>query len=441
MRIIRAARASGPVLLFVLAVASVAQTHPRKPRPTPATPAPAPAPTFPLKTLKVTGNKNYTADQILGVAALKLGEPVTKDSFEAARNRLLSTGVFDIVGYRFEPSQDGKGYDGVFEVTEMKQLFPLRFEDLPADDAQLRAWLKQKDPLFAPKIPATQPELERYAKIISEFLAQHDFHDPVIGKLTPDIPPELVVVFRPAAPHPSVARVKFTGSGPIVAETLQKEIYQVAVGSIYTEPNFRTLLDTTIRPLYEARGQIRVAFPIVETASATDVKGIVVTVTVEPGPVYKLGKVSFTGAQAPQQPYEKLAKLPKDDTANFDQVKTAQKNIEESFRKSGFLQVKSEVKRTLHDAEKTVDLNFQIAPGPQFTFGQLSIVGLDLVSEPVIRKMWGLQPGRPFNIDYPNHFLDRVKEDGVFDNLKSARADTKINNENQVVDVTLYFNQ
>ena len=434
------AQASGPVLIFVLACSTFAQTHQRKPRATPPPPS-NPASTFPLETLKVSGNKNYTADQILAVAGLKLGETVSKDNFEAARNRLLSTGVFDIVGYRYEPAKDGKGFDGVFEVTEMKQLFPLRFEDLPATDAQIRAWLKQKDPLFAPKIPATQPELDRYAKLISEFLAEKDYHDPVIGKLTPDVPPELVVVFRPAAPHPSVARVKFIDGGPISAETLQKEMYQVAVGSVYTEPNFRTLLDTTIRPLFEARGQIRVSFPKIETAPAADVKGVVVTVAVDPGPVYKLGRVNYTGAPAPQQPYDKLAKLTKDETANFDQVKNAQKNIEDSFRRSGFLQVKSEVKRTLHDAERTVDLTFQIAPGPEFTFGQLSIVGLDLVSEPVIRKMWGLQPGRPFNPEYPNHFLDRVKEDGVFDNLKNTRSDTKVNAENQVVDVTLYFNK
>jgi outer membrane protein assembly factor BamA len=427
--------------LLLAAALVFAQTHPRKPRSTANTTQQPQTSTFPLETLKVTGNQNFTAEQVLSVAGLKLGAPVTKDDFEAARNRLLATGVFDIVGYRYEPAKDGKGYDGVFEVTEMKQLFPLRFEELPATDAELRGWLKQKDPLFAPKIPATQPELDRYTKLIAEFLAAKDYHEPVIGKLTPDIPPELVIVFRPAAPHPSVARVKFTDGGPITAETLQKEMYQVAVGSIYTEPNFRTLLDTTIRPLYEARGQIRVSFPKIQTEEAKDVKGVIVIVSVDPGPVYKLGKVAFIGAREPQQPYEKLAKLEKDETVNFDQVKVAQKNIEDSFRRSGFLQVKSEVKRTLHDPEKTVDVTFQMTPGPQFTFGKLSIVGLDLVSEPVIRKMWGLEPGHPFNPDYPNHFLDRVKEDGVFDNLKNTRSDTKINPENQVVDVTLYFNK
>jgi hypothetical protein len=34
-----------------------------------------------------------------------------------------------------------------------------------------------------------------------------------------------------------------------------------------------------------------------------------------------------------------------------------------------------------------------------------------------------------------------VKGDGIFDNLKSTRAETKVNANEQTVDVTLYFNK
>ena len=71
-------------------------------------------------------------------------------------------------------------------------------------------------------------------------------------------------------------------------------------------------------------------------------------------------------------------------------------------------------------------IEFQIDPGPLYTLGKLDMVGLDIVSEPEIRKMWGIAPGRPFNPEYPDHFLARVKESGVFDDLKSTRSETKI---------------
>jgi outer membrane translocation and assembly module TamA len=99
------------------------------------------------------------------------------------------------------------------------------------------------------------------------------------------------------------------------------------------------------------------------------------------------------------------------------------------------------VKREINDTDHTVGVEFQIDPGPLYTLGKLEMVGLDLVSEPEIRKMWGIAQGRPFNVEYPDHFLARVKEAGVFDNLKTTKAETKINARNHTVDVTLYFNK
>ena len=61
--------------------------------------------------------------------------------------------------------------------------------------------------------------------------------------------------------------------------------------------------------------------------------------------------------------------------------------------------------------------------------------------EAAIRRMWTPKPGKPFNADYPDHFLDRVKEDGVFDNLQKTRAAVKVNEQDHTADVTLYFNK
>ncbi len=108
-----------------------------------------PAPTaYTVENLTVEGNRAYTAEQIFAVAGLRVGQKAGKSEFDAAREKLEATGAFDHVSYRFAPSKDGEGYDATFEVAEVGQLYPVRFADLPATDAQLRTWLKQKDPLF-----------------------------------------------------------------------------------------------------------------------------------------------------------------------------------------------------------------------------------------------------------------------------------------------------
>jgi outer membrane protein insertion porin family len=429
-------------LLLSIGYCVFAQTpKPRKPAPPPAAPQHAEGAPWPIETLAVSGNQNFTSQQVLAAAGLKVGQIAGKDDFEAARQKLLDTGVFDRAGYRFAPAQDNKGYDATLEVVEMPQMYPLRFEDLPATDARLREFLKQKDPLFAPRVPATKPELDRYVRWITEFLAQQNYHETIVAKVTSENTPDLTILIRPAKPRAAIARVKFTNTGTIPPGLLQTAMYGVAVGIGYTEPQMRMLLDSSARPVYEAHGMIRVAFPKIETTPAKDVDGIEVTVQVEPGPVYKLGRVTFSGTDMTAKELTKLASLKPDQTANFDDVKTAQEKIGQHLRRMGYLQARSEVKRKPNDSALVVDLAFLIDPGPRFTFHELTVVGLDIESEPEVRKLWGLMPGKPFNIDYPDHFLERIKEMGLFDNLKSARSESKVNPKDNSVDVTLYFNK
>jgi outer membrane protein assembly factor BamA len=428
------------LVLFAASGFSSAQTPKRRNPAADVTPALAPT-AYTVENLAVEGNHAYTAEQILAVAGLHVGQKAGKVDFDAAREKLEATGAFDNVSYRFAPSTDAEGYDATYQVAEVGQIYPIRFQDLPASDAQLRTWLKQKDPLFGDKIPATKAVVDRYVAWISDFLAGHDYHQPLAGKLSTDGGEDLAVLFRPAKGPPAIAHVIFTGTGDVPAGTLQTAMYGVAIGVLYSEPRVRQLLDTTIRPIYEAHGLLRVAFPKIEIARAKDVDGISVTVQVVPGPAYKLERVSFVGADYSRSEWNGLSKLKTNQTVNFDDVKAAQERIRVNQRRAGHLDATSQVKRDVNDADRTVAIEFQIDPGPLYALGKVDIVGLDIVSEPEIRKMWGMAPGRPFNVDYPDHFLARVKESGVFDNLKSTRAETKINPGNHTVDVTLYFNK
>jgi outer membrane protein insertion porin family len=435
------------LIVLLAAGASRAQTHATKKPPAPAAtdtaPAPPPVPgaPWPIETLTVEGNHLYKTEQILAVARLRAGQVAGRADFEAAHDRLTATGAFDNVGYHFAPSPDGKGYDASFEVTEVAQAYPLRFQDLPATDPELRALLKQKDPLFGEKIPATKAVLDRYVAWISEFLAAKNYRETIVGKPTSDATSDLIIVFRPAKSRASIARVKFTHTGDLPAGLLETAMFGVAVGLPYDEPEFRLLLDTQARPVFEARGMIRAAFTKITTEPSKDVDGIDVSVEVQSGPVYTLDRVSFAGAEAPNEPFDRLAKLKTSQTVNFDDVRAGQERIAQSMRDSGYLQATSQVKRDINDKDHKVSLVIVVDSGPLFTLGKLEIIGLDIESEPEIRKMWTIAPGKPFNVDYPDHFLDRIKKGGVFDNLKTTRAETKINAAAHTVDVTLYFNK
>ena len=181
---------------------------PRRPLRQPAQPHQCP-----IESLKVEGNHNYTAAQILAVAGLKVGQMAGKSDFEAAHDRLVATGMFETVGYKFSPGGDQHGYAASFQVVEAQPAYPIRFDDLGATEKDLTEYLRGKDPLFAPRLAATKAVLERYRQWVQEYVTAHNGKDTVIAKVTPAgapaAPGEFVILFRPARSDPAVAEVAF----------------------------------------------------------------------------------------------------------------------------------------------------------------------------------------------------------------------------------------
>ena len=76
---------------------------------------------------------------------------------------------------------------------------------------------------------------------------------------------------------------------------LEHAINDVAYGTPYSEYTFKLLLDNQIKPLYEAKGYLGVKFLNVTTEPSKTVKGVIIHLTVDEGPVYKMNKVSLSG--------------------------------------------------------------------------------------------------------------------------------------------------
>jgi len=384
-------------------------------------PAPRSQP-WPISSLAVTGNANYSAQQILAVAGLKAGQRVTLKDFEGARDRLGATGAFEKISFRYGPAPDGKGYAVTFEVFEAGPFFPVRFEDLPAPEPELRGILARADPLFGEKIPATEQILGRYVKALEAHLGAQGYQEKLAARVLSTDSGEAAVVFLPAAAPPAVALVRFTGNEVIPTPALANALGGVAIGMPYKEARFRQLLDTNLRPLYEARGRLRVAFAEIQTEAAKDVKGLVVTVRIEEGASYKLGQVRIESSVLAAAELERIADLRADDVADFGQVQAAVSRLEERHRGEGYMRAAARVERALNDQRRTVDVAIQVQPGPRYVMGQLIIEGLDIHGEAAVRKLWALQQGQRFNAAYPDHFLAELREQGVFDNLGKTRA-------------------
>ena len=401
---------------------------------------------WPIESLQVEGNHSYTLEQVLAVAGLRIGQVAGRPEFEAARDRLLGCGAFDTVSYKFVPAETGlpaaaaHGYVATFTVTEIEQVYPVFFDDLHVSERDLMIALKAKDPLFAQgKLPATQPVFQRYAKWVEEYLAAKGIHEKIVGSVVPDRG-DYLISFHTDRPLPAVALVFFKGNVLVTQAVLQDAVMGVALGLPYTEDRFREVLNNSVRPVYEARGHVRVSFPTITTAPNKDVTGLNVTVTVDEGETYKLGNVAIDGP-TPVSADEllRIGDFKTGDLVNFDRVNDGLERMKKTLRHDGYMKAQLTTRRTIDDDKRTVAVTLWVDAGPLFTMRKLNIVGLDLDGEAEINRIWTMKPGNPFNPDYPDLFLKRIKEEGLFENLGKTNADYKINDQDHTADVTLTF--
>lgn len=203
----------------------------------------------------------------------------------------------------------------------------------------------------------------------------------------------MTVVFGPKAPPPNVAEVRFRGTRVIDARHLVKELSAVAVGTPYLEENFRLFLDWQVKAMYEGVGHLQAAFPRVSTEPAANGRGVVVTVEVAEGPLYKLSGVEVRGTPLAPDEIQELGQFKTDQAVSYSQLAVGMGRIVERLKKDGHMRagykadraldqekrtaaIQTRTRKPLHDsprgpAERRQIHGLQPSHGPQSARGQL----------------------------------------------------------------------
>lgn len=421
----------GRAVLFILICVTTLAAQ--SPAPRVRTPA-----TLPISAITITGNKTLSTDAILAVSGLKVNDPGGAAIFDAARDRLLATYYFDQVSYTFR--QQDSGFAVNFVVKEMPQVYPIQIEALPITAEGVSRVLKSKDPLFSGLLPGSQQSVDRAASAVEQYLAADHPGLRVRAKVVATGPDRYDVLLAPAEGLPVIADMTFEGSKVIPESDLHIAIIENGIGQPFSDDGVRAVLDRVIRPLYEKQGYMGVRFTKITSAPAAKVKGMDVHVTIDDGQQYRLGTLSVRGPMAGSASrIIRMANIPRGEFVNGDEIQQGVTRIHDTLRGEGYLDVTVSMDRSIHDATKTVDAWFVVTPGDLYTFGHLEILNLGLDGEAAIRKMWSVKTGDPFPGGYPDHFVDAVKQEGLFDNLGVITATPTINHQTHVVDVSLHF--
>jgi outer membrane protein insertion porin family len=421
------------VLLCACALVSVAHSEASK-----TVPKKEP-PTGTLHSLTVKGNHLYSSADIAKYSGLKIGQRVTGAIFEQARTKLQSTELFNNVSDTFRFVGSPPAYDLTIEVAENEQLFPMRFERLGVSSDAVQHYLHDHVNLYADRIPGTEGVLKRYTAAVQEFIAQTDPSMKVKARLSNDDPKELAVLFAPDAPVPTISQVIVTGNQAVDTGAILRAVNQVAIGVPLSDTRLKLILEGAIRPLYAAKGYAAVTFPRVETEPSKTDRGVVVKVEIKDGPVFKFGAVRFHGSGMDEEEIRSNIPFKPGQAFNGQQVDAFRLDLVHRMKRRGLLDASVTTETQPDDSKRVVDVTYNVSAGAVYNFQKLDVQGLDVTSAPVVARLWGEKPGNPFNPDYPDFFLKRVQEQGLFDNLSDTRSDYTADAASHAVTVHLYF--
>ena len=395
---------------------------------------------WPLREIRVQGMKLITPRQVIEMSGLRVGMLAGQVELDAARERIYATGCFDLVSYQFEPAEGG-GIFATFEIRDAEQRGPWRLDRLPLDEKAFAARAAKTMQGFGAEIPMTEIYTKRMSDLAEAMLKEKGVTETVISKFEAGMKDGIVAVIQPKTPPPNISQVLFVGARAVPPQELQRAILDIAVGSPWSEELFRIYLENAVRAVYDSQGRLRAKFPSITTEPSKKDKGVVVTVTVDEGPIFKLKRLEIKGAPLPEEEINQLGgdAFKNDVPVNLSVVGQAMTKIMARLTEIGYLKPAYHALKTINDEDKTADLTVEVEPGPEYKMGRLDIAGLDIESEPEIRKMWALKPGAPYRKGYAEHFLTEVRERRVLDFLGETHSDVKLDDANAQVNVKLAF--
>lgn len=395
---------------------------------------------FPLVDISVSGNSRFASADVIAASGLHAGQTATPAEFDAAVARLMDTGLFLSANYRYDPkSSRGKaGYSLTLLVGEDSQTGGVLLDFPDLDSKALWDELRKSNPLIRPEMPANSRAETYYRTAIEAALKAHGRQSRVVSGSEGDLVAKMVTtVFRPAD-LPRISEVQFAGNQAISAKTLHEALDRVTVGEEFTERSFRQRVELNLRPLYEEKAMLAVRFDA-PSIVANRPGAVAVTVPVEEGPPWKLGKVTIHGDPQAEDLF-RAGRFPEGKLATSLAMNAAVEEMQNFLKKDGYVAVRSKLNRTFHPENSTVDLAIDVARGVQFTFGELQISGLPDSLRMEVASLCKLMSGAPYDQPYFEEYL-RSAAKFLGNRIRGLSQEMRPRPGTRVIDLILAFKQ
>jgi len=361
-----------------------------------------------LTGIRIVGSQRFSEAEIIKGSGLAVGMSLWARNLQEATNRLLATGVFADVKYRYYIR--GSAMKAEFQVVDAANFLPCSFENFVwFSDEELLKELRSRVPLFTGQVPATGNLAERVAVSLQDLLASRKIAGQVrfmpLARLGRS---DAMLQFEIEGPVISIYRTEFEGVRQIDVSLLD-EASRFLIGKAYGRSFVHDFASRKLADVYLKRGYLQVAFgtprpqPLPEGGATHQVA---VTIPVEEGLQYRLAGIRWAGNTVfPSGDLAKLLHLLPREPVDAVQLQEDLESVQELYGTRGYLFARVGPKPALDDAARAASYDLEVHEGDLYRMGDLTLIGVDAPTARALRERSRLRPGMPFDRSYWKVFL------------------------------------
>src|SRR5262252_45682 len=365
-----------------------------------------------LREVRIEGQKHLSEAQVVAITGLTVGAAVGRVDLQAAADKLVQTGLFDKVSYRFETRA---GVVVTYHVEESPRV-PAYFDNIPwFADSELADAIRKKLSYFDGTLPEGGGAVDQAADAITELIASHGLQVTLQHEVTgnPDGDGK-IQMFRVEGPSLRIEKLEFGDAGLLTSKAVQQHLEEI-VGKPYSRMAIDLFLTEAIRPVYLAKGCLhpKLGPPEIRLTGDPNQKlpeRVPVFVPIDPGPVYHWKEVHWTGnATVSEFTLGGDVGLKPGEVADGMRIEAGWDRIREELAHHGYLDAKVDPAARYDESAHTVSYSVTIQEGKQYRFGKMVLTGLSPAAEKKLHAAWPIPQGEIF---------DKIKYEEVLTKLQ-----------------------
>jgi outer membrane protein insertion porin family len=365
----------------------------------------------------VAGNQRIEADTIRVFAGIEPGQPVSPEQLNLAVRNLFDTGLFEDVQVVPEAGRL------VITVVENPTINQIAFEGNDSlDDEELSA-VVQLRPRLAYSVAAAEQDAQR---IIDAYRAAGRYAAAVNPVIIRQSDNRVDLVFEISeGRRTSVQRVNFIGNEVFSDRRLRRAIQtnqanwlSFIFGNVTYDADRLELDRELLRQFYLERGYVDFRVLSSTAELARDRTGFFLSFTVAEGQRYDFGTMSVSSSIPGLNAVDfepLLAPVAGGGVYNVRLVDRVIQRMTFQAGQSGYAFVEIRPQVTKDEANRRVNINFELVEGQRVFVERIDITGNDRTLDRVIRRQFRLVEGDAFNSREIRDAEDRIRGLGYFE--------------------------